>query len=254
MIFSRRGVGMLNSLLRYYGLPGRIALLARFYAQFVRRGDLCFDLGAHVGDRIKAFSRLGARVVAVEPDPVCADLLNRWYGAQPDVTLLAMAVGAEPGTHLLHISGRNPTLNTLSTEWMRDVQRSSQFQGIEWDVSVEVDVTALDDLIREYGLPRFCKIDVEGYEREVLQGLSYAIPALSLEYNPAVPQIALDCITRLTALGDYRFNWTVRELPRFRSRAWLDPDAMAAELLRLPIEARTGDVYARLVSEIWPRA
>ena len=249
MIFSRRGVGMLNSLLRYYGLPGRIALLARFYSQFIGPGDLCFDLGAHVGDRVKAFSRLGARVVAVEPDPVCAGLLNRWYGRRPDVTLLQRAVGAESGTQPLHISGRNPTLNTLSTEWMRGIQRSSQFQGIEWEATVEVRVTTLDDLIREYGPPRFCKIDVEGYELEVLQGLTYPVPALSLEYNPAVPEMALDCISRLTALGDYEFNWTVREMPRFRSRVWLDPDSMGAELRQLPLEARTGDVYARLVSE-----
>jgi FkbM family methyltransferase len=246
LIRSNRGRGILNSLLRYYGLPGKIALLARFYAQFVRSGDLCFDLGAHVGDRIRAFSRLGARVVAVEPDPVCADLLRRWYGGRPDVTLIEAAVGRERGGRQLHISRRNPTLNTLSTEWMRDIQRSRQFSGIEWDSTVEVDVITLDDLNREYGPPRFCKIDVEGFELEVLDGLSCAVPALSFEYNPAVPEMALACISRLMALGEYEFNWTVREIPRFRSRAWLDPDLMGDKLRDLPLEARTGDVYARL--------
>ncbi len=137
---------------------------------------------------------------------------------------------------------------------MHDIQRSRQFQGIEWESTVEVRVTTLDDLIDEYGLPRFCKIDVEGYELEVLEGVSYAIPALSFEYNPAVPDIALDCISRLTALGAYEFNWTVREIPRFRSRAWLDPDAMGDKLRAFPLEARTGDVYARLVSQVWPVA
>jgi FkbM family methyltransferase len=240
------------SLLRYYGLPGKIALLARFYAQFVQSGDLCFDLGAHVGDRIRAFSRLGTRVVAVEPDPVCADLLRRWYGGRPDITLIEAAVGRERGARLLHISQRNPTLSTLSTEWMQDIQRSRQFSGIEWDTSVQVSVTTLDDLIREYGPPRFCKIDVEGYELEALDGLSFAVPALSFEYNPTVPEMALACISRLTALGEYEFNWTVREIPRFRSRAWLDPDSMGDKLRILPLEARTGDVYARLASGAWP--
>jgi FkbM family methyltransferase len=193
-------------------------------------------------------------VVAVEPDPVCADLLKRWYGGHSDITLIEAAVGRERGARLLHISGRNPTLSTLSTEWMQDIQRSRQFRGIEWETSVEVSVTTLDDLIREYGLPRFCKIDVEGFELEVLDGLSCALPALSFEYNPAVPDMALACISRLTALGEYEFNWTVREIARFRSRAWLDSDSMGEKLRDLPVEARTGDVYARLASRTWPMA
>jgi len=248
LIRSPRGRGVLNSLLRYYGLPGRIALLARFYARFIEKGDLCFDVGAHVGDRVRAFSRLGARVVAAEPDPLCAALLRRWYGGRQGITLLEAAVGAEPGTRPLHISQRNPTLNTLSTEWMHGIQRARQFQGIEWDATVQVNVTTLDRLIGEYGPPRFCKIDVEGYELEVLEGLSQALPALSFEYNPAVPDMTLACVARLTGLGEYEFNWTVRELPRFRSRAWLDAGSLGAELRALPLEARTGDVYARLVS------
>ncbi len=252
LIGSRRNRGIFKSLLRYYGLPGRIHLLTRFYSRFIRRGDLCFDLGAHVGDRIRAWSRLGARIVALEPDPVCADLLGRWYGGQPDVILLQQAAGARAGSGQLFVSESNPTLNTLSTGWMRDIKRSRQFSQIKWESTVEVSVTTLDNLISEYGVPSFCKIDVEGYELEVLEGLSQALPALSFEYNPALPEIALDCISRLTELGAYEFNWTVREWPRFRSRAWLDPDSMRAELRALPLESRTGDVYARLVSKAQP--
>jgi FkbM family methyltransferase len=248
-ILSTRTPGMRKSLLRYYGVPGRIALFARFYSRFVGRGDLCFDLGAHVGDRIRAWTRLGARVVALEPHPAFADLMNRWYAGHPDVTLLKKAVGAKPGATELFISEKNPTLSTLSPDWIQAVQRSRQFRGIEWETKVQVGVTTLDCLIHEYGLPVFCKIDVEGYELEALGGLSDAIPALSLEYNPAVPDIALGCISRLTELGEYEFNWTVREIPRFRSSAWLDPDSMGAELRKLPVEARTGDVYARLLSK-----
>ena len=48
----------------------------RLYGQFVRPGDLVFDVGAHVGDRIAAFRRLGARVVAVEPQPALVRTLG----------------------------------------------------------------------------------------------------------------------------------------------------------------------------------
>jgi hypothetical protein len=53
------------------------ALLSRF----VRPGDLAFDIGSHVGDRVSSFRRLGARVVAVEPQPGPARIVSCCMGA-----------------------------------------------------------------------------------------------------------------------------------------------------------------------------
>ena len=60
-------------------MPARDAAMDALYARFVRAGDLAFDIGSHVGDRIGSFRRLGARVVALEPQPLCARAIRAIY-------------------------------------------------------------------------------------------------------------------------------------------------------------------------------
>ncbi|MDQ3794861.1 MAG: FkbM family methyltransferase [Actinomycetota bacterium] len=241
----RRSTGLLRSILMYYGVPLRNRALARFYAQFVRPGDLCFDIGAHVGNRLWALSKLGARVVALEPQPQCMRLLRRWYGHHPDIELIEQAVGAAPGTRTLFVSERTPTVTTLSQNWITAVGATPGFAGVRWDRSIPVCVNTLDELIARYGEPAFCKIDVEGTELDVLRGLSHPLKALSFEYIPAATDIAVACVDRLGELGPYEYNWSPGELPRLRSSTWLGPTQMANLLQRMPVRERSGDVYAR---------
>ena len=229
----------------YYGVPLRNRALTRFYAQFVRPGDLCFDIGAHVGNRVRALSRLGARVVALEPQPQCMRLLRRWYGHHPDIELIEQAVGAAPGTRTLFVSERTPTVTTLSQNWITAVGATPGFAGVRWDRSIPVCVNTLDGLIARYGEPAFCKIDVEGTELDVLRGLSHPLKALSFEYIPAATDIAVACVDRLGELGPYEYNWSPGELPRLRSSTWLGPTQMANLLQGMPVRERSGDVYAR---------
>lgn len=238
-------VGILRSLLLYYGIPFRKKRLSRFYAQFIQANDLCFDIGAHVGNRLRAWSNLGARIVGIEPQPRCMRLLKRWYGHHPHITLVKQAVGSESGTQTLFISRCAPAVATLSRQWINALQQRNTFLNVRWDVSLPVTVTTLDTLIAQYGEPAFCKIDVEGYELEVLCGLSKAIRALSFEYIPAAIDIALDCIERLGQLAMYEFNWSPGESHRLQSAVWLSPDEMAAHLTNMPVDGRSGDVYAR---------
>jgi hypothetical protein len=109
-----------------------------------------------------------------------------------------------------------------------------------------VPATTLDQLIERYGLPSFCKLDVEGSEAEALQGLSVALPGLSFEFVPAAVELALGCLDRLASLGRYEFNYTMGESTRWRSPAWLGVKGMAARLAGLPVDSRSGDIYARL--------
>jgi FkbM family methyltransferase len=242
----QQSVGFGWSFLIYYGLPFHHQALARIYAPFIRPGDLCFDIGSHLGDRVRAWSGLGAHVIALEPHPGMMNWLRRWYGHQPNVTLIEQAVGAQAGSITLWISRLTPSVSTTSREWLTTVQANRRFAGVRWDEQIPVDVTTLDVLISQYGKPAFCKIDVEGAELEVLQGLSHQLPALSFEYIPAKIDTALACIQRLDQLGHYEYNWRVSEFPRLRSPTWLSSQEISKNLSSMPKDSNSGDVYARL--------
>lgn len=241
----RQWRALARSITIYYGNPIKQRRLRALYADFIRPGDLCFDVGAHVGNRVAAWRKLKARVVAIEPQPLCMALLRQWYGADPNVTLAEVAVGAEAGEAELKISTSHPSVTSLSQEWIDTVRRDDSFARVRWNESVRVPVTTLDALIERYGEPSFCKIDVEGFESEVLAGLSRPLRALSFEYIGAARSLAVTCLERIAALGEYRFNWSPGEQQRLQSAEWLDYSAMRQMLAELRAEEGSGDIYAR---------
>jgi FkbM family methyltransferase len=240
-----RLAGIARSLAIYYGIPLRARRLVRFYAPFVARDALCFDIGAHAGNRVRCWRALGARVVAVEPQPDFVRILERLFGNDPAVSIVPAAVGREEGEAELLVSERTPTVTTLSRDWIERIGASPSFRRVAWAQGPTVPVTTLDALITRFGVPAFVKIDVEGLELAVLEGLSQPVPALSFEYLPAARDIALACIDRLGALDRYRFNWSVGETHRLVEPAWLGAREMRERLVALPDGARSGDVYAR---------
>ena len=239
-----RAAGLARSLALYRGIPFRTRRLARLYAPFLGPGALAFDIGAHAGNRVRAFRRLGARVVAVEPQPDFVRLLRALHGRDPHVVIVAAAVGDAPGEARLLVSERTPTVTTLSADWARRVGADRSFRGVSWTPGERVPVTTLDALVAAHGQPDFVKLDVEGSEAAALAGLSDAVPALSFECVAAAREVALACVDRLAALGRYEFNWSVGERQRLASPRWLEPDAIRT-LLR-GVAAGSGDVYARL--------
>jgi FkbM family methyltransferase len=246
--------GITRSLAIYHGQPGRHRRLRRFYGQFLRPGDLGFDVGAHVGSRVRAWRSLGARVVALEPQPDFVRMLRILFGRDRDVVVLPQAVGARSGREAIRIATATPTVSSLSPTWMSAVATDRRFGRVRWDQEVEVDVVTLDSLISTYGLPAFCKIDVEGFETEVLSGLSRPIPALSFEYLPLAHDAGLTALARVEQLGmtagGYEYNYSPVETMRFAADAWLDAAGLKRLLHRIHPQSRSGDVYARLISPI----
>lgn len=239
----RSASGLARSLFIYWR-PGRQRSLQRLYQPFLAKGDIAFDIGAHLGDRSAAFQALGAQVIALEPQPALAKWFQRLLKS-PHISLLPMAVGPEPGYADIAISVGNPTLSTLATEWRSQVgERNPGFQRVRWEQTLRVEMTTLDALIERFGEPRFIKIDVEGFEAEVLQGLSHPVAALSVEFVAGMLEVSHDCLTQINRLGDYRFNAIAGEQRRFRFATWQTPDAMAAWLAEGAGNLASGDIYA----------
>ena len=241
-----RSLALLRSFFIYYGIPMRGARLRRFYAQFVPRGGLCFDVGAHLGNRIRAWRALGARAVAVEPQSDLLRILRMLYGGDEGVSIIAAALGASEGEATLLISPGNLTVTTLSRDWTQEVWQDAGFRHIRWHEGQTVPVTTLNALIGAFGVPDFVKIDVEGFEAEVLSGLDTALPCLSFEYLPAARHRALACLDCLETLGAYRYNWSLGETHRLALAKWRTAEEIRRFVEELPSHAGSGDIYARL--------
>jgi len=216
-----------------------------FYRQFIHSGSLCFDIGANVGTKTRMFRLLGARVVAVEPGAAAAEQFAAGFDRDTEVVLVRKAIGSANGFATLHI-GDNSTTSTLSESWQVRAKATQRLRGRQWVATVQVAVTTLDDLIGEYGLPDFCKIDVEGFEVDVLRGLSQPLPALSFEFQPETLQATSDAVDRLSALGGYRYNYSLASPLKLELSAWTDAAGIKTALATAfpPGIEVWGDVYA----------
>lgn len=233
----------LRSLRIYYGDRKRELAMDRLYGNFIRSGDLVFDVGAHVGDRVASFRRLGARVVAIEPQRSMVRALRLLHGRDRSVTIEAIAVGAEAGRARMLINSDNPTISSISPAFVEAAQGAPGWETQRWDESADVEVTTLDALIARHGLPAFIKLDVEGFEAEALSGLSQVVHALSFEFTTIQPGVALACIEQCVALGYARFNAAIGESQALIGE-WVEPRQIAGWLSTLPLAANSGDIYA----------
>ena len=229
--------------------------LLKFYSRFIKKDDLCFDIGANYGRRTEIFLKLGARVVAVEPQDVCMQKLQKKYGNNKRVILIKKAISDNHGEEELMISDSH-TLSSMSKEWINSIKSSDMFlvstQAFSWQKSAKVQVTTLNHLIKEYGKPAFCKIDVEGYEYKVLKSLSEPIKVVSFEFTPTPVFIlsAINTVEHLASIGEVKFNYSFGESISLVLNEWVGPDEISNILLNLSEKTPiSGDIYARFISE-----
>lgn len=246
MAWLTTGRAILRSLRIYYGDRDHGRKMDAMYSRFLKAGDLAFDIGSHVGDRTGSFLRLGAKVVALEPQPALGSVLKLFYGRNPKFNLVRAAVGGREGEIELKLNTRNPTVATASDDFIKSADAAPGWEGQRWDDKIKVTMTTLDSLIARFGKPAFVKIDVEGFEDEVLSGLSQPLPALSIEFTTIQRSVALQAIRRLAAMAPYRFNAALGESQELAHPQPLSADEICHWIEGLPMEANSGDIYASL--------
>ena len=202
-------------------------------------GNLIFDIGAHRGEETDRYLAAGARVVAVEPQATLARELISRYNGNPALTVIAKACGAQEGRINLYASSHTWLATCDPGKWSE-----GRFNAHRWENCVEVEMTTLDRLIAEYGQPDFIKIDVEGYEKEVLRGLSVAVPALCYEFTVEFIGDAYECAHILLTLGDYEFAFCLGE--NKEPGVYIDAEMMFRQLAAIDAPLLWGDIYARL--------
>jgi FkbM family methyltransferase len=213
----------------------------RFYRQFIGPGQLCFDIGANVGSRTRLFRELGATVVAVEPQQACIDTLEERFGQDGAVSIVGKAIGASPGVAELAISATDPTISTMSEKWRTHGRFSSSGR---WEATQNVEVATLDSLIAEFGSPSFCKIDVEGFERQVLEGLSQPIRYVSFEFTQEFLDDARGCVSILARTGPLEAAFSIGESMKLAT-PWMEPGRLFDALTNQAEPRLWGDIYAR---------
>jgi FkbM family methyltransferase len=206
--------------------------------------DLVFDIGANAGHKALQFDRVAKKVICLEPDPTAVEALQARFASRPSIIILAEGVGDTVGSLELIRLEKGSAYNTFSNKWAE--YRSQKSAQEKSGTVVVVPITTLDKLIEVHGVPNYIKIDVEGFEIQVLRGLSHAVPLVSFECNlPIFEQESIDCLGELERLHENScYNWIADDGHSFASQQWVS----AGEMERVIKANQTGymEIYCRL--------
>lgn len=203
-----------------------------------QQGNIVFDVGANQGYKTDVFLRLGARVVAVEPDSSNEQILkssfHKFRMAKKPVIIIGKAVSDHSGVETMFVDAPGSALNTLNAKWVDTLRNDSVRFGksLNFREKMEVETVTVEELIDTHGRPFYMKIDVEGYEATVLKGMGRSVPYISLEVNlPEFEPEALECIALLERLGPGgSFNYTADCVHGFDLPNWLAKKEFMVEL------------------------
>lgn len=217
--------------------------MREFYSKLLPKGALVFDIGANLGTMSRVFLSLGARVVAVEPNPDCARHLQMTTSGK-SVEVLQAAAGAMNGLAVLKVSDRKDKMSSLSDEWREAVSKENADYAGMWKREITVPTITLAALTERYGEPFYVKIDVEGYEEQVVKGLSECPSLLSFEFNRVFLEPALKALDS-SVFDGAMFNYTLIDPVQFELREWVGRDEAKNAILGLGDGPGLGDIFVR---------
>jgi len=205
-----------------------------FYSKFLDSSNpnkTIFDIGANKGNKVNAFLKMGFKVVALEPEKKSIETLKWRFGNNKNVTIVERGVSDSISELPVYITESRSGLNTLSEKWVKSIGDENEnrwHSSQQYNVSYTIQTTTLDEIIKTYGVPYFIKIDVEGFELNVIKGLSSAPAFLSFECN--LPEFMAETIEILHLLqklsGKVQFQFSVDDA--MVSNHWMNQEEILA--------------------------
>jgi len=215
-----------------------------FFSTLLEHNSLCFDVGANIGEKSEVLLKTGASVVAFEPQLNCVEKIKaRCRPYRDHLRICQSALGSEPGEAELYVSHNN-AVSSFFQDWSEDST-----------IKAQVTVITLDQAIAQFGKPSYCKIDVEGWELQVLRGLTQPIPLISIEYHLGDREIDIvrNCLAYLSQFGELKINITTAETLMFTLQEWVSLEKfleLFPGTFRDKYEYRYGDIFIRIFSRI----
>lgn len=221
------------------------ASLKELYRSVLREDALVFDIGANTGRYAAAMESAGAMVVALEPNADCIRHIDLSYHGKRIETIQAVA-GPKNGLATINISDARDDLSSLSDNWMAAIQQQhNEYKGL-WNRKVRVPMLTLDTLTEEYGVPYYIKIDVEGFEEGVLDGLSIQPPLLSFEFNMADLDACFRCLDKRIFSMESEFNFVIGDHAKFELKEWIEQKERVKDFLRIMDKVeKHGDIFVK---------
>jgi FkbM family methyltransferase len=220
--------------------------LYTFYGQLIGNGSLVFDIGANIGNRTEVFLALGAKVICIEPNKKLIPVLKNRFGRNVNCQIINAGCGSEQGQIEFQIS-ENSLLSTFSKQFIQHKEKLGNLAN-KWINKDIVQVVPLDSIIAQFGNYDFCKIDVEGYELEVIKGLNKKAGLVSLEFtSPTFNNDTIECIKKLHSLGYEFYNLSFGETLQFEFDEWIQWEDLIRYISIDPKMKNVsyGDIYAK---------
>lgn len=220
------------------------------FSEVVETGSLVFDVGSNIGDKSEQFLNLGARVVAFEPQKECFDFAVTRFKNNANYIAENIALDSKAGVSQIKIANFD-TISSMSEDFIREVKKE-RFATCSWSVARQITTDTLDNMISKHGKPSFIKIDVEGFELNVLKGLSSSIDVISVEFTPELCHASVACMNYVDALNNGRsvFNYGYRNDENFKFSGWLTMGEILKYLKSVDdYRFEFGDIYCKKLAK-----
>lgn len=209
----------------------------KFYRQLIKKGDICFDIGANIGSKSKVFLSLNTTVIAFEPQSSCINELKKIQ--HPQFSYHQYGIGSKNEIKELQLAN-HIEVATFSSSFIDFFENDN----LQWSTTEKATVKKLDTIIKEFGVPDFCKIDVEGYEHEILSHLTHTLPLIEFEFT-GVSLEDTRAIILLLDKGNTTYNFNLHERPVFQLKEWIKANEMLAIFDKIPKDRIHGNIFVK---------